>query len=236
MPHHYPIEPAEVLGVGPGASLQEIREAYRTGAMKHHPDHGGDAWAFRLVAWAYETLSTKRVIRRASEEFAPPPPPGPRPSPRPSPRSEEPGDGRVRKGVEDRASDPADVVEVEVFLIRMALESPLDLFAVARGDRNLSCCLNVSWPARGLDPGSIAAPASERVGGWIDAAFAATAASTRAADHGAHLEDGRFTGWLSYPTAVLADEAFQALHAALKARGLAVKQWTREVIIPREVH
>ena len=44
----------------------------------------------------------------------------------------------------------------------------------------------------------------------------------------------RFVGWLSYPTATKADEAFKTFHAALQARGLGAEQTIREVTIPRE--
>jgi hypothetical protein len=52
-----------VLGVEPGASLQEIRAAYRRRALETHPDQGGDAEAFRAVQAAYERLLKKRKAR-----------------------------------------------------------------------------------------------------------------------------------------------------------------------------
>jgi DnaJ-class molecular chaperone len=45
------------LGVKPTASIDEIKSAYRALVMKHHPDKGGDAEAFRQITGAYETLS-----------------------------------------------------------------------------------------------------------------------------------------------------------------------------------
>ena len=54
--HSFSLDPRVVLGVGPSASLDQIREAYRVKSKKHHPDFGGDEWAFRMVAWAYEVL------------------------------------------------------------------------------------------------------------------------------------------------------------------------------------
>ena len=52
----------EVLGVGRGASPEEIKRAYRRGALKHHPDNapGDKAQAeqkFKELAQAYEVLS-----------------------------------------------------------------------------------------------------------------------------------------------------------------------------------
>ena len=56
--HSFSLDPRTVLGVGPDASLDEIRDAYRAKSKKHHPDLGGDEWAFRMVARAYEVLKT----------------------------------------------------------------------------------------------------------------------------------------------------------------------------------
>jgi hypothetical protein len=56
--HAFSLDPRTILGVGPDASLEEIHEAYRTKSKKHHPDRGGDDWAFRMVARAYEVLKT----------------------------------------------------------------------------------------------------------------------------------------------------------------------------------
>jgi hypothetical protein len=56
--HSFSLDPRTVLGVGPGASLDEIRDAYHAKSKKHHPDLGGDEWAFRMVTRAYEVLKT----------------------------------------------------------------------------------------------------------------------------------------------------------------------------------
>lgn len=44
------------LGVGPDATAEQIKAAYRTLARQHHPDAGGDAARFAEIAQAYETL------------------------------------------------------------------------------------------------------------------------------------------------------------------------------------
>ena len=56
--HSFSLDPRTVLGVGPDASIDEIRDAYRAKSKKHHPDMGGDEWAFRMVLRAYEVLKT----------------------------------------------------------------------------------------------------------------------------------------------------------------------------------
>ena len=52
MTDHY-----STLGVGPQATPEEIKKAYRSLANKHHPDKGGDQAKFKDISVAYDTLS-----------------------------------------------------------------------------------------------------------------------------------------------------------------------------------
>lgn len=47
----------ETLGLKRGASEADIKKAYRSMAMKHHPDRGGDEKKFKDISAAYEVLS-----------------------------------------------------------------------------------------------------------------------------------------------------------------------------------
>jgi hypothetical protein len=47
----------KILGVGDDATQDEIQKAYREKARKHHPDLGGDGWAFQQVQDAYQALT-----------------------------------------------------------------------------------------------------------------------------------------------------------------------------------
>ncbi|KAI0779530.1 hypothetical protein C8Q74DRAFT_1316108 [Fomes fomentarius] len=46
-----------VLGLEKGCTSAEIKKAYRTLCLKHHPDKGGVAEKFKMIASAYEVLS-----------------------------------------------------------------------------------------------------------------------------------------------------------------------------------
>jgi curved DNA-binding protein len=45
------------LGVTENAGQDEIKQAYKKLAMKHHPDRGGDTQLFQSISQAYDTLS-----------------------------------------------------------------------------------------------------------------------------------------------------------------------------------
>lgn len=78
----------DVLGIKPDASVDEIKKAYRKGALKYHPDKNKDnpnvTEKFKDVSQAYEILSDpekRRIYDQYGLEFllrggAAPPPPG----------------------------------------------------------------------------------------------------------------------------------------------------------------
>jgi DnaJ domain len=71
-------DPYEVLGLRPGASAQDLHDAYRRLVKLHHPDrNGGSAQStrrFQEIQAAYEEIGRRRAATRP-----PPPPPRPRP-------------------------------------------------------------------------------------------------------------------------------------------------------------
>ena len=50
----------KILGVGKGASADEIKKAFRKLAHKHHPDKGGDEKQFKEASEAYQVLSDEK--------------------------------------------------------------------------------------------------------------------------------------------------------------------------------
>ena len=57
-------DPWFVLGVPPGAPIEQLRSRYRELALEHHPDRGGDPAAMRRFASAYDR------VRSASSRVA----------------------------------------------------------------------------------------------------------------------------------------------------------------------
>ncbi len=49
----------KILGVGKGASEEEVKKAFRRLAHKYHPDKGGDEKKFKEINEAYQVLSSK---------------------------------------------------------------------------------------------------------------------------------------------------------------------------------
>ena len=253
--------PTSFSGSPSRASLHEIREAYRRKAKQYHPDVGGDDWAFRIVSQAYETLSTARVVQASQSEFNARQPPRAEQAGTTSSRAHaqpeahgsdhghphaaaaaSPASGfressqAVRPGVDDAGRDPTRVVDVEKLWVRYEVDH---LWLLGQGqteDRFLSCTLNITWPepklASHADAGSIAdAPEILRL---LTAAFEEVHLHTPVTSSMSKVEDGRFQAWLSYSSSQQAAQAFNALHHELNERGLSVKQWTRDLLIPRE--
>ena len=54
----------EVLGVGKGASADEIKKSFRRLAVQYHPDRGGDEAKFREINEAYEVLKDDAKRKR----------------------------------------------------------------------------------------------------------------------------------------------------------------------------
>jgi hypothetical protein len=227
----FEVDPSAILGVNSRASLHEIREAYRRKARKHHPDHGGDEWAFRIVARSYEVMSTARVAGRAAQESR-----GPGATARPAPFRSAWGDdsGWLRPGRRDRGIDPPRLIEVEVLSVRFEMAHPSDLVTGSADDRNLSCSLHLCWMAPMPGPWGAEHPDAELARSLLIETFDALPWRTHATSSWSHVEAGKFEGWLSYPTATRAREAFRILHEDLNGCGLGVNQWTRELVISRD--
>ena len=291
MTHTFQFDPNTILGVSSGASLKEIRDAYHQKSLKHHPDKGGDEWAFRMVVRAYEILSTARVVTRAT-----PPPaterratPRPEPAPRPSWASRfRPGgsptasptatatasapptngagfatssgaatgsngstkgpvaasdrdatnlsgwSGAPRSHTTQALAELAHIVAVELLILRFELECSLDLFARNPEDRNLSCTLHITWPIEELVERKEPIVDAAKTLDSIAEAFKNKSVRKHALTKRSQVDGGRFVGWLTYPTAVMASEALEAFREALATQGITVEKQVREMALPRQ--
>ena len=224
------LDPHDVLGVAPGASLQDLRDAYHAKSKKHHPDLGGDEWAFRVVVRAFEILSEAPldVGLAPRHDF------GAEAEPVHRPTVVDPE--QVRPGARDRVADPARTVAVELLRVRYEARDPMSLTTSAgHEDPNLSGSLNLTWP----DPQQ---PSPADLDATADAVISALAricarvrVETSVVDAKTEFDaDGRtFACWLSYAGGEDAWQAFRVLRDYLKKDGLGVRQWTRDLVIPR---
>jgi hypothetical protein len=63
--------PYQILGVPPGASLVDIKAAYRRRMMQCHPDKGGNEEEAKLVNRAFEMLTKPQPEPVVSPGWAP---------------------------------------------------------------------------------------------------------------------------------------------------------------------
>lgn len=94
----------EVLGLGPGASLADVRAARRRLAFESHPDRGGDPQRMQEINRAFERAVATLTGRTLRTPTPPPTPPAARSRPRPT-----------RWVERDEPSFTIDVLPVEAF-------------------------------------------------------------------------------------------------------------------------
>jgi len=98
-------DPFAVLGVGPDATLDEVRVARRRLAAQFHPDHGGDAARMGEINAAFEA-----VVARLTNRSAPAPVSAPIPQPAAAPPRR-----RYQDVQYDAPSFTIDLLPVEAF-------------------------------------------------------------------------------------------------------------------------
>jgi DnaJ domain len=230
----FEIDPHAVLGVTPEASLEQIREAYRRKAKTYHPDVGGEEWAFRVLVQSYEVLSTARVMRAARAE----------PTGRPDRTADANAPGRhfepsaetVRKGFHDRDVPAGRLVGVEHLCVRYLWDDAVYLWLMHKQsdeERFLSCSLNVTWPDQNQSGAGLKDEEADKIIADLGAIFDHMVVSTRVITSRCHAEDRQFAGWLSYSSFDRSWKALKRLHEAIRSRNLGLRQWSRDLFIPK---
>ncbi len=264
MTHHFCIDPRSILGVDAGASMEEIQSAFRDKSKKHHPDLGGDEWAFRMVVRAYEILKTTRGMeeRHASLSTA-------------ASSSGFETDWRTGKADRDRAvfigdedvdpfaagedsmaSGPAHTsafadrsrasncpptvvefrtIDVELVWIRFELAGALkERLHEEPAATTLSVCMVISWPRTSLERHAAEFPDAAEKLRLVIEKFENLRGQGQVLGSRSRIEDGQFVGWLSYPNVVRAEVGFQRLQETLSAHDLRVSLRTRDEPLPTE--
>ena len=229
MNHHFSLDPRTILGVTGDASHEEIDRAFREKSKKHHPDLGGDEWAFRMVVRAHEMLKATRDLAQWHPSFS-----ATAWDSNVAAAGSQPGD-RFENGSVPPSRADFHTVDAELVWIRFEFAGGVELHGDEKpAATTLSVCLVVSWPRLSFVKHSAAFPdAADTLRHVIDS-FEQLRTREPVFGSRSRIEDGQFVGWLSYPNVVEAEAGFKALHDALVLHDLKVGIQTRDEPIPTE--
>jgi DnaJ domain len=233
----FDIEPHTVLGVTPNATLAEIRDAYRQKCKIFHPDAGGEEWAFRILVRSYEMLSTARVVKATRDE-----PGRARPGPdagvgdRSMDRRPEPSAESLRGGIHDASVQATRILAVEHLCVRYLWDDAAYLWLVRKQpdeERFLSCSLNLTWPDQGVNLADVTDKDATSVVRDLTEIFDHMVVSSRVITSRCHAGEQDFAGWLTYSSFDRSWKALKNLHDAVRSRDLGLRQWSRDLFIPK---
>jgi hypothetical protein len=264
MTHHFSIDPRSILGVGVEASMEEIQSAFRDKSKKHHPDLGGDEWAFRMVVRAYEILKTIRGIEerhaspttaaggwgfetnwrggkadRGHTVFSSNEDIGPIPTDEGSTTGGPTSASAFEDHFQASGFPPTAVefrtIDVELVWIRFELAGDLkERLHEEPVATTLSVCMVISWPRTSLVKHAAEFPDAAEKLRFVIETFEDLRSQEQVLGSRSRIEDGQFVGWLSYSNVLQAEAGFQILQETLSARDLRVSLRTRDEPLPIE--
>ena len=233
----FDIDPLVVLGVSPDATLAEIRDAYRQKCKVFHPDAGGEEWAFRVLVRSYEVLSTARVVKATRDEPRPAAaaqaaaPAAPR-----ADRRAEPSAESLRGGIHDLNVQPSRIIAVEHLCVRYLWDDAAYLWLAQKQpdeERFLSCSLNLTWPDQDEHSANLGDRDVAAIIADLTSIFDHLVVCSRVITSRSHPGEQDFAGWLTYSSFDRSWKALKTLHEAARSRGLGLRQWSRDLFIPK---
>ncbi len=174
-------------------------------------------------------LSAARVARASHIDAPAPASNAPRPRPERTNES-------VHSGIQDSGVAPSHLVDVELLCVRYLWDDAEYLWLGQRSldeDRFLSCNLNINWPNQTAAERAETIADQSSILSALHDIFDRMIITTRVLSSRSREDENRFAGWLSYPNFDLAWKSVNALHEFLRGRGLGMKQWSRDLFIPR---
>ncbi len=244
--------------------MEDIQKAYREKSKKHHPDLGGDEWAFRMVVRAYEILKTTSGLEKrqpsfstvangpgfarswgadndgrggtpfSSQEFL---------DPFMTDHGSAAGGPSYAAGFDDQSPvgklRPTVIefqtVDVELVWIRFEMVgASKEQPHEEPAATTLSVCTVISWPRSALVKHAAEFPDAAAKLRLVIEAFENLRGSAQVLGSRSRIEDGQFVGWLSYPNVIEAEAGFQVLQETLSAHDLRVSLRTRDEPLPME--
>ncbi len=142
---------------------------------------------------------------------------------------------RVRPGIHDRAYPRERMVIVDVCWARYEVEDVLELLKKSpRMERNVSGALRIQWPDPEVEGQALSLPDSRTIIGELTTLYHWLRARPDVIRANLKSDHGGFDARLTYASGPVAWSVFKVLHPAINGAGLGVRQWTRDLTIPRE--
>jgi hypothetical protein len=141
----------------------------------------------------------------------------------------------VRGGIHDQGLRPSRLIGVEHLCVRYLWDDSAYLWLTQKQpdeERFLSCSLNLTWPDQ-LAAGTVEEKEATAIVAQLQEIFDHMIVSTRVISSRSSSEGDQFSGWLSYPSFDRSWKALKGLHDAIRSRGLGIRQWSRDLYIPK---
>ena len=139
-------------------------------------------------------------------------------------------------GIFDHETPRSRIVAVELLCIRYLWDDADYLWLSHRvpdEDRFLSCNLTMSWPDVDAAGRTLSHDEQANVLAILHQVFEHMTVHTRVVTSRSRVQDEQWSGWLAYSNFDRAYKAVGTLHEALKSGGLGMRQWSRDLFIPR---